>query len=122
MRDAINGVFWCQWAYWSSLGLAFVGYRYYPAGSVRTVVMLTPILPAVLIAVVSYWIYQDCDEYIRSRISRSVVVTAFVVAFVTLATFILEMFGYPRISALWLNLFGWSVFNVQLLYVLYRAR
>jgi hypothetical protein len=118
----MKGIFWCQWAYWCALALAIWSYRYYPPGSTRAVLVLTPILPSVLIASVAYWVYQDVDEYIRLRILRSVAVTAIVAAFGTLTCFILELFGYPRVSALWVNLVGWTVFNAQMLYVLFRAR
>jgi hypothetical protein len=121
-REAMKGIFWCQWTYWCSLALAIVSYRYYPPSSTRTLVVLTPVLPALLIVAVTYWVYQDCDEYIRFRILRSVAITAIVVAFGTLAWFILELFGYPRLSALWVNLVGWSLFNVQMLYILFRSR
>src|SRR5689334_24878728 len=120
-REAMKGIFWCQWAYWGALGVAVWSYLYFPPGSTRTLLVLTPVLPAVLIAAVAYWIYEDCDEYIRAQILRSVVITAVAVAFGTLAYFILELFGYPRLSALWVNLAGWSLFNVQLIYVLFRA-
>jgi len=121
-RQALKGIAWGQWTYWCALVLAFWSYRYYPPGSIRAVLVLTPVLPALLIAAVAYWVYQDVDEYIRLRILHSVAVTAIVVAFGTLTCFILEMFGYPRVSALWVNLVGWSLFNVQMLYVLFRSR
>jgi hypothetical protein len=120
--DAIRGIFWCHWTYWVTLAMAALGYSYFPAGSVRTVLILTPILPALLIVSIAYWVYQACDEYIRLRILRSVAVTAITFAMGTLGYFILELFGFPRLSMVWLNLLGWSVFNVQMLYVIYRSR
>ena len=120
--EAMKGIFWCQWAYWCSLAIAIYSYGHYPPGSVRTMLVLTPVLPALLIVSVVYWIYQDCDEYIQLRILRAVVMTAIVVALGTLSYFILEMFGYPRLSALWVNLIGWSLFNAQMMYVLFRSR
>lgn len=121
-REAMKGIFWCQWAYWCSLALAIYSYGYYPPSNTRTVLVLTPVLPALLIVAVAYWIYQDCDEYIRLKILRAVAVTAIIVSFGTLICFILELFAYPRLSALWVNLVGWSLFNVQMLYVLFRSR
>lgn len=46
---ALRGLFWCQWTYWVTLAMALGSCAYLPAGSVRTVLLITPILPAVLI-------------------------------------------------------------------------
>jgi len=121
-RQAVKGIFWGQWTYWCTLVLAVWSYRYSPPGSIRTVLVLTPVLPALLIVAVAYWVYEDVDEYIRLRILRSAALTAVIVAFGTLTCFILELFGRPPVSALWVNLVGWSVFNVQMVYVLFRSR
>jgi hypothetical protein len=95
---------------------------YMPVGSIRTALLLTPILPALLVIAVAYWLYQACDEYIRLKILRSVAITAAIVAFATLAYFLLELSGFPRLSMLAVNLFGWSIFNLQMLYVIIRSR
>jgi hypothetical protein len=100
-----------------STGLDFV-----PQGSTRTALILTPILPALLIVAVTYWVYQACDEYIRSRILKCIAITAVIVAFCTSSYFVLELFGFPRLSMLWINLLGWSIFNLQMLYVILRSR
>ena len=121
-RAAVTGIFYSQWAYWCTLIMAGLSYFYLPPGSVRVALLLTPILPALLIVGVTYWIYDDCDEFIKLRIIRSAVVTAIVMAFVTFGYFVLELFGFPRVSALAINLVGWSIFNLQLLYVLIQAR
>ena len=49
-------------------------------------------------------------------------VTAVVVASFSLGCFFLELLGFPRLSMLWINLLGWSLFNLQVLYVIYRSR
>jgi len=36
--------------------------------------------------------------------------------------FVLELFGFPRLSMVWINLLGWSIFNLQMLYVIFRSR
>jgi hypothetical protein len=120
-RMALN-IFWCQWAYWSTLAMAAYSYRYLPEGSIRIALILTPVLPALLIVAVAYWVYDACDEFIRLRILKSVVITAITVAFCTLGYFFLELFGFPRLSMLAVNLFGWSVFNLLVLYVIVRSR
>jgi hypothetical protein len=49
------------------------------------------------------------------------VFTALAVSFGTLAYFVLELFGFPRVSMIVVNLFGWSVFNILMAYVI-RSR
>jgi hypothetical protein len=93
-----------------------------PPGSIRTLVMLTPVLGALYCVWMAYGMYTECDEYIRLGILSSVASTAVIVSFCTLAYFFLELRGYPHQSMLWVNLFGWSVFNVQMLLVILRAR
>ena len=119
---AIRGVVYGQWTYWGTLGTAIWSYAYMPPGSTRTVLILTPILPALLIVAVAYWVYQACDEYAQSRILKSIAITGIIIAFCTLGYFLMELFGLPRLSMLWINLLGWSVFNLQMLYVIFRSR
>jgi hypothetical protein len=121
-RKVALNLFWCQWAYWCTLAIAAYSYRYLPDGSIRSTIILTPVLPALLIVSVTYWIYQACDEFIRLRILKSVVITAIAVASCTLGYFFLELFGFPRLSMLAVNLFGWSVFDLLMLYVVIRSR
>ena len=84
--------------------------------------MLTPVLTALLCVSVAYWLYRDCDEYIRLRLLEAVAATGIIVGFCTLAYFFLELLGFPHVSMLWVNLLGWSVFNVQMLFVILRSR
>ena len=119
---AIRGIVFGQWTYWGALGMAAWSYAYMPQGSTRTALILTPILPALLIVAVACWVYRACDEYVRSRILGCIAITAVIVAFCTLSYFVLELFGLPRLSMLWINLLGWSIFNLQMLYVILRSR
>jgi hypothetical protein len=121
-RFAVRGVLSSQYAYWGSLAIAAASLRYVPPGSIRTVVMLTPVLTALLCVSTAYWIYQNCDEYVRLQLLKSIAVTAVVVALCTVAYFFLELAGLPRLSVLWVNLLGWSVFNVQMLVAILRSR
>jgi hypothetical protein len=121
-RRVLRGVVLSQWAYWCSLACAVLSLSYLPPGGVRIAVMLTPVLTAILCVATTSWSYEACDEYVRARIQRGVTATAIVIAAATLGYFILEMLGFPRISMLWVNLFGWSVFNLQMLFVIYRSR
>jgi hypothetical protein len=93
-----------------------------PEWSIRSSLILTPVLPALLIIAYAYWVYDACDEFIRLRILKCVVITAIAVASCTLGYFFLELFGFPRLSMLAVNLLGWSVFNLSMLYVIIRSR
>ena len=121
-RFAVRGILSSQWAYWCSLVIAALSVSYIPPGSIRTAVMLTPVLTALLCVSIAYWLYKDCDEYIRLRLLRCIAITGVIVAFCTLAYFFLELLGLPRLSMLWVNLLAWSVFNAQVLFVILRSR
>ncbi len=121
-RWAVRGVLSSQWAYWVSLSTAALATIYIPPGSVRTLVLLTPVLTALFCISVAYWLYQACDEYLRARLLRCVTATALIVAACTLVYFFLELSGWPRISMIWINILGWSVFNAQMLFVILRSR
>jgi hypothetical protein len=121
-KFAVRGVVSSQWAYWCSLASAAMSVTFIPPGSVRTLVILTPTLTALLCVFIAYWLYRQSDEYIQLRLLRCVTITAIVVMFCTLGYFFMELFGFPHVSLLWVNLLGWSVFNVQLLFVVLRAR
>jgi hypothetical protein len=121
-RKVALNIFWCQWAYWCTLWMAAYSYRHLPEGGTRSALILTPVLPALLIVAFAYWVYDACDEFIRLRILKCVVITAIAVAACTLGYFFLELFGFPRLSMVAVNLFGWSVFNLSMLYVIIRSR
>ena len=71
---------------------------------------------------VNHSAYAACDEFIRIQLLKSVAVTAIIVGVGTLGYFFLELTGYPRVSMLWVNLIGWSAFNLQLILIVRRAR
>ncbi len=121
-RKIAFNLFCFQWAYWTTLAAAAWVWRYFPAGAVRGSLVMIPVLLALLIAANAYWIYDACDEFIRLRILKCVVLTAIVVAAVTLGYFFLELAGFPRLSMVAVNLFGWSVFNLSMLYVVARSQ
>jgi hypothetical protein len=121
-RKLFRGIAYSQWAYWCTLAMAAWAGIYLPSGSIRAVLIVTPVLPAILIVAVSYWIYAASDEYFRVRLLKSAVVTMVLVGSCTLAYFLLEVVGYPRLSMLWVNLLGMSIFNLQMLYLISRAR
>jgi len=121
-RGLTRGIAYGQWAYWCTLGMAAWAGIYMPAGGIRTALIVTPVFPALLIVAVAYWVYASSDEYFRTRLLKSAVVTMIVVAFCTLVYFFMELVGYPRLSMVWVNLLGWSIFNLQMLYLISRSR
>jgi hypothetical protein len=120
--QAVRGVLYTHWAYWCSLAMAALSIRFIPPGSVRIAVMVLPLLTAAWCVALAYWIYESCDEYVRARILRCIAWTAAIVAAGTVARFIAELAGAPRLSMLWVSLFGWSVFNLQFVFVILRSR
>ena len=121
-RSATRAVVFSQWAYWCSLATAALAIHYVPAGSVQKIVMLVPTLTAALCVSVAFWLYESCDEYLRTAVLRCVVRTAILASACTVAYFIAELAGAPRLSMLWVNLLGWSVFNAQFVFVVLRSR
>ena len=121
-RSALRAVGYTQWAYWCSLAGALLSVNYIPPGSVRDIVIVTPALTAALCIATSFWVYEACDEYLKHNILRTVARTAIIVAAGTLVWFFLELAGVPRLSMLWINLAGWSVFNLQMLFAIFRSR
>ena len=121
-RKIAFNIFCLQWAYWTTLAAAAWGWHYMPAGVIRSSLVLIPVLLALLIVANTYWIYDACDEFIRLRILRCVVITAIVVSSCTLGYFFMELIGFPRLSLLTVNLLGWSIFNLLMLHVIVRSQ
>ena len=119
---AVRTVGYSQWAYWCSLVGAVMAALYIPAGSLRTFVVVTPALTAALCVAASFWLYEACDEFQRVGILRAITRTAVIVAAGTLIWFLFELAGYPRLSMLWVNIAGWSIFNFQMLMVIFSSR
>lgn len=93
-----------------------------PHGSIRTALILTPILPGLFIFAVSYWLYKACDEYIRFKTLQAATITAVIVAILAMIYFFLEMLGFPRLSMMWIQVVGWSLFDAQMLGLMFRLR
>lgn len=120
--NAVRAVLTSQWAYWCSLGMAALAVWLIPDGIIRNAVMVTPLLTAALCLSLAYWLYESCDEYLRIAVLRAVVRTAVIVAVFTVGWFIAELAGAPKLSLLWVNLLGWSAFNLQFVFLILRSR
>jgi hypothetical protein len=110
------------WAYLCTVVMAAIAPRYLAPGATRELLLLLPLLTALLLVCIIFWVYLASDEYIRHRILKCAALTGVIMAFSTLGYFSLEMRGYARLSMLVVNLYGWAVFTVLMLWVLYRAR
>lgn len=119
---ALRAVGFSQWAYWCSLAGALLSITFIPPGIARNLVILAPALTAALCVAASFWLYEACDEFLRHNILRAVTRTAVIVAAGTLAWFIAELMGFPHLSMLWVNIVGWSAFNLQILFLVFRSR
>ena len=120
-RWALKATLWSQWAYWCCVAVAFYAATTVPAGDIRTVLVLLPVLPGILIFGVTYFIYQACDEYVRQRTMQAVGRTAVAVALATMVYSYLELLGWPRLSMAWVHSFGWLVFIPQMVALMLRG-
>ena len=117
-----TGIVFGLWTYLCTLGMAAVAPRYLAPGGMRDLVILLPMLTLLLMVSIIYWVYRANDEYIQRRILKCAAATGIIVAFSTLGYFCLERLGYPQLSMIVVNLYGWSVFTMLVLWVLYRRR
>ena len=88
------------------------------SGSVRDVLVLSPVLPGLLIIFWTTWIYRD--EFIRSRILSAAAVAAGTIAIGSLVYSYLELIGFPKLSMAWVNNTGWVVFDVLMLRLFFQ--
>jgi hypothetical protein len=110
------------WTYLCTLLIAAVAPRYLAPGGAREFVLLLPLGTLLVVVCIAYWVYRASDELIRHRILKCAALTGVILAFSTLGYFCMERLGYPQLSMIWVNLYGWSLFTVLMLSVLYRAR
>ena len=96
--------------------------RYITDARARQFVLLLPLGVLLLVVCVAYWVYRASDAAIRHRILKCAALTGVLLAFSTLGYFCLELLGYPQLSMIVVNLYGWSIFTLLTLSVLYRAR
>ena len=111
------------WAYLCTVAVAaFAPHLLAADGARQLVVVAVPMLTALLLVCSVVLAYLASDEYVRHRILKCVALAGVVLAFSTLGYFCLEVLGHARLSMIWVNLYGWAVFIIPLLWVLYRAR
>src|SRR5271155_2524657 len=84
------------------------------AGALRTIVVLTPILPGLALIALTVRAYAKCDEYIRLRALQAAALAAVVLAVLALIYYFLELLGWPRLSMAWVSNILWVVFVMQM--------
>ena len=118
----VRAILLSLWFYLCTLVMAALAPRYLATGRTREYLVLLPLLTLLVVVCITYWVYRASDEYIRHRILKCAALTGVILAFSTLGYFCLERLGYPQLSMIVVNLYGWSVFTMLMLRVLYRAR
>jgi hypothetical protein len=109
-----------QWAYWVAVAMSIWALSHLGPGSIRNLLILTPVLPGLLMIAWTSWVYQACDEFIKARILSAAAITAAVIAVGSLIYSYLELTGLPRISMAWTSNIGWAVFGVLMLGLLFQ--
>jgi hypothetical protein len=119
----VTGVLGGLFAYLATVATVPFGVHFLAAdGARQLVVVVLPMLTAVLLVSIIFLIYVASDEYVRNRILKCAALTGVIMAFSTLGYFCLEMLGHARLPMIVVNLYGWAVFTILLLWVLCRAR
>ena len=101
--------------YLVALGTAIWAFTSVATGSLRTALIVAPILPGLTLIGLTLRSYRLCDEYIRLRTLQAAAITVLVVAVFSLVYSFLELLGLPRLSAAWFSNIVWLVFVPQML-------
>jgi len=100
--------------YVAALAVSLWTMRSDTAGSLRTALILAPILPGLALIGLTVRAYSLADEFIRLRIAQAAAVAATVTAAFALVCFYLELVGMPRLSTAWISNILWVVFVAQM--------
>ncbi|HEY6450977.1 MAG TPA: hypothetical protein VIX87_00080 [Steroidobacteraceae bacterium] len=90
--------------------------------ALRTVLILTPILPGLGLIGFTVRAYRLCDEGIRRRMLQAAAMAAVVVAVFAMVYFFLELLGMPRLSMAWISNIIWAVFVAQMIVLIRTGR
>jgi hypothetical protein len=118
----VVGILLSLWTYLCTLVMAAVAPHYLKSDGTLKFVLWVPVVTLVIVVTIIYFAYRASDEDVRHRILKCMGLTGAILAFSTLGYFCLERVGYPNLSMIWVNLYGWSIFTALMLWVLYRAR
>lgn len=93
-----------------------------PPGTVRTMLILSPIAPGLFLIWNSVRWYRRCDEYVRLRILQATAVVAVFTAVWTLIYPYLELLGLPHLNVGLVHAFGWPIFMIAMVRLLVTGR
>lgn len=86
-----------------------------PAGAPRTLLVVAPIVPGLLMIWKTVQNYRRCDEFLRQRILEAVAQAAVFTAIWTLIYAYLEPLGFPHLNLGIVSTFGWLIFCWQMI-------
>jgi hypothetical protein len=81
-----------------------------PAGVMRTLLVLSPVLPGLGLLWNTVRAYQKSDEFVQREILFAAALAALVTAIWTLIYAYLEPLGFPHLNVGFVHTFGWPVF------------
>lgn len=81
-----------------------------PAGMLRTLLVLAPVVPGLLMIWRAVVNYRRCDEFLRIKVLEATAQTAVFTAVWTLIYAYLEPLGFPHLNVGFVHTFGWPVF------------
>jgi hypothetical protein len=109
--------------YLTTLVAAAFAPQYMVPGTAREwVVAGVPMIMGLVMMGIVLRTYFASDAALRLRILKCAALTGVIMAFSTLGYFCLELLGQTRLSMIVVNLYGWALFTLMMLWVLARAR
>jgi hypothetical protein len=85
-----------------------------PPGTPRTLLVVSPIAPGLLMIWRTIVNYRRCDEFMRLKILEATAQAAVFTAVWTLIYAYLEPLGFPHLNVGFVHTFGWPIFIWQM--------
>jgi len=101
---------WWLFAYLLAYGTAMWSLMNLPAGPVRTLLVLSPIVPGLALIFATVVAYRRGDEFVRREVLVATSLAALVTAMWTLVYAYLEALGLPHLNVGFVHILGWPVF------------
>jgi hypothetical protein len=101
---------WWFFAYLLAYGAAMWALASQPPGSVRTLLVLAPIVPGLAMIFATLVAYQRGDEFVQREILIATGIAALFTAAWTLVYAYLEPLGFPHLNVGFVHTFGWPIF------------
>ncbi len=104
--------------YLAAYGAAMWAIVSLPAGTTRTLLVVAPIVPGLLMIWRSVANYRRCDEFVRHEMLVATAQAAVFTAVWTLIYAYLEPLGFPHLNVGLVHTFGWPIFCWQMIRLL----